>query len=113
MQVNSVTIDAGLSTETDVTDYVPGFGGILNRRAGWPWGYGNITVNYDHGYAIIPSDLVNVAIQSARAGVLSERPGLTGETIGGYSYTRDATVQAVASFSDLLELYTVKRIPVP
>lgn len=112
--VNTVTFDDGLSTELVVTDYkVAPLDGVIRRRKGFPWGFGNVTVDYDHGFTTIPYDLANIAIQSARAGVSAGTPGLTGETTGGYSYTRDATVQAVESFSSLLDLYTVKRIPVP
>jgi hypothetical protein len=111
--VNSVTIDKDLTTELDVTDYVLGFGGILRRRKGWPWGYGNITVDYDHGYETIPADLVNVAIQAARSGITIAPGGLTSETIGGYSYTRDATVATITTYQSVLDPYRVPRIPVP
>lgn len=126
--INSVTIDKDLTTEVVVTDWVLGFGGILRRRGTqtvtsachrrrvWPWGFGNITLDYDHGYGAyegeqFPSDLKNVAIQMAFSGI-TEEPGITSETIAGYSYTREASAATLDTFCKVIDRYTVKRIPV-
>lgn len=124
--VNSVFIDKGEDTEEEVADYVIGFGGILNRRAGWPWAFGNITVDYDHGYGAyegieLPADLKNAALNIARSvanpASVESLTGITSESIGGYSYTRDlgaaATTIDVSVYSRTLDRYQVKRIPVP
>jgi hypothetical protein len=37
-----------------------------NLGASWPWLPGSLQVNYDHGYAVIPQDLINVAIRLAQ-----------------------------------------------
>ena len=132
--VNTVVIDLGLDTEVDVTDFDNGFGGVLYRtgaqdppawwdwdwwgpgpirpRRAWPLGIANITVNYDHGFTTVPSDLVMVAIQVARAIVNVGTPGLTGETIGGYAYTRDAHVDLLGSFTRVLDVYKLPRVMV-
>lgn len=117
--VNSVTIDNGLGSELVVTDYKVDFSGILYRRKGWPWGFGNVTVDYDHGYGAyeglqLPNDLKTVALQVARSTVSSLPAGITSETIGGYSYTRSlgAAIGADA-YEKLLNRYAVKRVPVP
>jgi hypothetical protein len=134
VHINSVTIDKGLATELAVTDWVLGLGGVLRRKGTqldptawytrrppkvWPWGFGNITVDYDHGYDAyesepFPKDLINVALQVARSTVSSLPAGITSETIGGYSYTRQlgATLGADA-YEKLLNRYAVKRVPVP
>lgn len=119
--VNSVFIDAGEDTEEEVTDYHLDFSGVLYRRCGWPKGYGNITVDYDHGYEEIPADLKNAALNIARS-IANPAPaaalgGITSESIAGYSYTRDlgastATID-VSAYSRTLDRYQVKRIPVP
>lgn len=125
LAVNSVFIDKDEDTEEEVTDYKVGFGGILYRRCGWPWGVQNITVDYDHGFEEIPADLKSVALGIARfvATPITEEAlgGITSETIGGYSYTRDlgaassvaTTGSDVSAYSRVLDLYRVKRIPVP
>lgn len=129
--VNAVTIDKDLATELVVTDFYLGFGGVLYRtgvqavpdwwdwwdwsafpRRGWPLGVGNITVDNDHGYATIPADLVNVAIQVARATINSGLPGMTSETIGGYSYTRDGKVDILGAFTRVLDNYKLPRVMV-
>lgn len=125
--VNAVTIDLGLVTELIVTDAYLGFGGVLYRTGaqvpspnwwcnhshrGWPLGLGNLTIDYDHGFATIPADLVNVAIQVARANVNAGLPGITGETIGGYAYTRDLSVTALSAYEAVLDNYKLPRVMV-
>lgn len=131
--VNAVTIDLGLSTEIDVTDFDDGFGGVLYRTGAqdapewwdwdwwgppsrplraWPLGVANITVNYDHGFTTVPADLMMVAIQIARATVNAGTPGVTGETIGGYSYTRDVNIDALGAFRRILDNYKLPRVMV-
>jgi hypothetical protein len=84
----------------------------------WPWGFQNITIDYDHGYgayegAQLPTTLKNIAIQVARGIVSSLPSGVTSETIGGYSYTRSlGTAEGVQAFAKTLDKYKLPRIPV-
>ena len=80
----------------------------------WPAGYANITVNYDHGYDVIPddssgddvlvpADMRLVALSAARRvyTAVGELDGIKGvrqsETIGSYSYSLSAGGTAAAS----------------
>lgn len=122
--VNSVIIDKDLATEEIVTDFRVDADGrlYLPRRSTatpyrrcnhWPRGFANITIDYDHGYAAVPADLIDLAVRAAFAGV-AYQPGLAGETIGGYSYTRQAVVDVIdAAGKGILGLAQVKRIPAP
>ncbi len=113
--VNSVTINKDETSELAVTDYRlldPDAGLLWRPTAVWPWGGVNITVDYDHGYADIPADLIEVAVHLAHESVTAIPSQLRSETIGGYSYTRDAGQTTVHDFAHVLELYRAKRIPV-
>lgn len=125
--VNTVTIDDGLTTELAITDFrVDLQDGVLYRppttattswwcgiRAVWPAGFLNITVDYDHGYATIPPDLIRVAVSLAREEVKAVSPRLTGETITNYSYTQTAGLVSIDAYAKVLEPYRAKRVPVP
>lgn len=115
------------------TDYIVGDGGIIYRRGvglpwwthGWCMGRQNITVVYDHGWAIdesdvvesgsgddpavdrVPSDIRMVALELAsrvlRSSVAAQTAGIvTSETIGDFSQTFDASSVALATQTSLL-----------
>lgn len=124
--VNSVTIDDGLTTEIDVTDFrIDRLAGTLYRpptfpslsspwcawpSPGWPAGFANITVDYDHGYATVPQNLINVAVQLARNTLAAPPLVFRGERISEYSYTRYENYEGVNEFSAVLDRYRVQRI---
>lgn len=102
----------------------------------WPAGYANITVNYDHGYdvvpddssgddVLVPADMRLVALLAARRVYVSvgEIDGVKGvrqsENIGSYSYTLSAGANAAASSAaqlldpekDVLAGYAIGVVP--
>lgn len=135
--VNAVTINKGMATELVVTDFRIDFDdGLLYRPpiqptvlpevdwfdsgwdpwlgllSGWPIGFANITVDYDHGYAVMPENLISVAVQLARNTLSSPPLVFRGEKIGGYSYTRYESYEGPAEFATVLDRFTVNRVPV-
>lgn len=125
--VNAVTIDKGLTSELVVTDFDLGFGGILRRTGfqdappsqwwcprpvrSWPLGLKNVTVDYDHGYRLIPFELKMIAIQVARSNI-AITPGFLSETIGGYSYTKAAKALSVDDYASILNGYRLPQVMV-
>ena len=73
----------------------------------WPDGFDNITVVYVGGYATIPSDLQMACMRVADLMYPSRgRDGsLISETIGEYSYTRDAADKVDAIKASLMRAY--------
>lgn len=138
--VNAITIDQDLPTELAVTTFrISARNGILYRLPdptvagyctcgcsdpfdcccippsswGWPRGFSNITVNYDHGYAAMPANLVQVAASLAHESVNAGPLRLHGEKIEGYSYTREVGATTVDDFSGLLNRHKLKQTSVP
>lgn len=110
--VNAVTIDDGLTTETEVTDFrIDPQTGVLYRPCCWPCGFANVTVDYDHGYDPVPQGLIDIAVHLARDKVAAGPSHLRGETIAGYSYSQDGA-PSVESYADVLEPYKQKRVSV-
>ena len=124
--VNTVEVTTWSGTTT-VTDYsISNFGGILRRTPStwdsctsiWPRGYGNITVDYDHGYsaATMPADLKQVAIQAAKNFFENTQrtAGVISEVIGPFQYQlADATTKIeLEDFKGALEPYMQRRVPV-
>lgn len=140
IQINEVTLDGDVVA---ADDFYVGFGGILYvrdwRLTHWSSHWDDIvTVDYDHGYAVIetdvvqdesgqadvermPSDIRMVALriatgmyQAASAGVTA---GMRSESLGAYSYTRMDGAIGTGIISNLeaniLDRYRVKKIPVP
>lgn len=75
-------------------DYKLGQHGILYRiDTTWAVGIQIIEVTYDHGYAVIPDDIVSIATRAAsrayqaglRAEEMSAVPGITALSLGDYS----------------------------
>lgn len=120
LDVTEVLKDEGEDTEELITDFKGVTGnislrdsGILYRRLGWKLGVGNYKVTYDHGYAVMPTDLVNVAINMARTNIAVAPGAIVSETIGGYSYTRgDVTQATIEPYLKVLTKYKIDRIPV-
>lgn len=113
--VNAVTIDKDLDTESVVTDFqVDGETGTLYRTCGWPAGFLNITVDYDHGYEedAFPPDLIDVAVRFAHDKIVSGPSKLTSETIAGYAYGKAAGAVTIDDYADALEPYRIRRVPV-
>lgn len=111
--VDEVIVDEGLDTEEVITDYKLLNSGVLYRRCGWRCGVQNVKVTYDHGFAAIPSDIVQVAIQMVRTAIAVSPGGIVSETIGGYSYSLGSvTANGVEPFAKTLDRYAVKRVPV-
>jgi hypothetical protein len=90
-EVLSVTEDGDLLV---VDDYKLGEHGILHRiDAYWAKGIQIIEVEYSHGYAVIPDDIVSIATRAAsrayqaglRAEEMSAVPGITALSLGDYS----------------------------
>jgi len=90
--VASVTEDGDLLVVDD--DYKLGEHGILHRiDAYWVVGVQIIEVEYSHGYAVIPDDIVSIATRAAsrayqaglRAEEMSGISGVTALSLGDYS----------------------------
>ena len=63
--------------------------GTIHRASGWSEAWNNIYVNYTAGYAVIPDDLEQIAIEVTKE-LFNKRKiqsGLKSEKIGNYSYT--------------------------
>lgn len=92
--LTSVIEDGELLVVDD--DYKLGQHGILHRIGDyWERGIQIIEITYDHGYAVIPDDIVSIATRAAsrayQAGLRAEEmggvPGITATTLGDYSVT--------------------------
>jgi hypothetical protein len=88
----SVTEDGDLLVVDD--DYKLGEHGILHRiDATWTVGIQIVEVTYDHGYAVIPDDIISIATRAAsrayQAGLRAEEmagiSGVTALSLGDYS----------------------------
>ena len=57
--------------------------GMLHRRAGWPWGFGNIEVTYAYGWpaAELPEAIADAVLEQAEA-IHRLRPGIQSSTLG-------------------------------
>jgi hypothetical protein len=75
-------------------DYKLGEHGILHRiGTTWTVGIQIIEITYDHGYAVIPDDIISIATRAAsrayQAGLRAEEmaaiPGITALSLGDYS----------------------------
>ncbi len=137
VQINSVTVTDWSGVETPLYS-LSRHGGIL-RRTGWkiwPAGFGNVTVDYDHGYGVIvsdessdgeipavvatvvPDDLKKVIIQLAQNMVtnIGRDVALQSKTVGPFSesYFQNAMVGVdLGAYDNILELYIAKQVPVP
>jgi hypothetical protein len=76
------------------TDYMLGEHGILWRfNASWPPRIQIVTITYDHGWFVIPDDIISIATRAAsrayqaglRAEEMSAIPGITALSLGDYS----------------------------
>lgn len=92
VSVASVVEDGEALVVTD--DYKLGQYGILHRiGAKWAEGIQVITITYDHGYLVIPDDIVAVCVRAAsrayQAGLKSDDsdgvPGIASKTLGDFS----------------------------
>lgn len=118
--INAVTIDKGLTSELTVTDFkVDLESGVLYRTAAdacwpasWPLGVLNITVDYDHGFAVIPENLIRVACRLAHEDIVNPGAKLRAETIAGYSYQKDTGEACVDDYADILDRYKAQKVPV-
>jgi len=90
--VISVVEDGDLLLVDD--DYKLGEHGILYRiGAYWTVGIQIIAITYDHGYAVLPDDIISIATRAAsrayqaglRAEEMSAIPGVTALSLGDYS----------------------------
>lgn len=77
-------------------DYKLGQHGILHRIGrSWATGIQIVTVTYDHGYATLPDDVVDVCVRAAarayqaglRASAMEAVPGVSAESLGDHSVT--------------------------
>lgn len=107
---------ASFETVAD-TDYVLRDDILYRINADWPREFVTVQVTYTHGYDVgqvdsdsdsdydanhMPADINLVTLNAARriyeaSGVAPTEPGLTGERIGNYSYTRSAEAAGVGS----------------
>lgn len=88
--------------------------GNLWRAGGWGGPGHTVRVTYDHGYDVIPPDIVGIVLSiAARRYGASSNDLLASETIGSYSYTNataaDGTpIGLTAEESDVIEAYKPK-----
>ena len=119
--VDAVSIvDNGTTTVLVAADWwVDRQSGVLFRVGTngdrWPAGIANITVTYDHGYAVVPSSIRQVAI-SVASRLYTEAtltPGMRSEQLGASSYVRDDSAAAGLSSTakQVLDRYAQRRIP--
>jgi len=80
----------------------------------FPYGFKNITFNYNGGYATIPDDLqeaviqIAVALNAMRSLNSYNDPGMVSETLGDYSYKRGEVFNALDGLT--LEILSSYRI---
>lgn len=112
-------------------DYKLGKHGVLVRLNGvWTYGVQNVDVVYDHGYAVIPDDIVSVCARSAirlyqatlRAYESGGVSGVSSLGLGDYqvSYSQDQGSEGLLGISgarslllsekDLLDRYRIKNL---
>ena len=132
-EVTIIVVGDGSDEPMTSTDYTLEDGrtwrGMFLRRVGpsttypivWPIGLGNIAITYSHGYDVtepaseppegferVPSSIRKVALSLASR-IYSANSGgttagaVTGEKIGGYSYTVDTASAVALSSVELLE----------
>ncbi len=130
ISVDSVVEDGDLLTVDD--DYKLGQYGILHRvNARWAEGIQIVTITYDHGFMIIPDDIVAICTRAAsrayQAGLKAADsdgiPGIASKTLGDFSVsfqseggggTGEGVLGASAarllllSEKDILDAYRVK-----
>lgn len=120
VSVSAVSLLNSWDNSTDLLDttrYAVTRSGILSMVADevWPRGRANVLVKHDHGYATleadedvtfpgVPDSMRLVALEQAAAiysaGTLGTG-GVTGETMGAYSYTVDASaITSAAALTD-------------
>lgn len=98
----------GSETMYDEAEYVVGPEGIVWRSETWdrwPLGHRNIHVDYDHGYAVIPADIVLVTLQIAAR-------SLSVATAGGQAVSMEQIGQYQVQYATTLnqqELLPVER----
>ena len=88
---------------------VNGPGTLLSDRGDWGGPGTQVTVQYDHGFATIPSDVKAVCLQMA-ARALSSPDGVNSETVGSYSvsYARSSGVMLTPDEQNILDRYRQK-----
>lgn len=82
--VTSVSVDTGADDPlalTVGTDFRLLPNGMLWRSAGWPIGYANVTIDFDHGYDPVP-DEVRIVVCALAAKFYSNPEGLTSRSGG-------------------------------
>lgn len=83
--VTQVSVDGGV-----VTGFTFTTSGVVRRDGGFGTSSSTVRVTYDHGYTVIPDDLVAVTVQVA-ARAWSNPTDLRREDVGGYSATYNDT----------------------
>jgi hypothetical protein len=107
VSVNSVTFDG-----EPVEDWWADESGILRRPGGWVR-WRRYVVDYDHGWAEVPADIVSATARLASQLYLSANAdGIRQETIGSYSVTYAVTEDMIGPLS-VLDGLRSKRVPVP
>ncbi len=62
--IRSVTING--AAVADLTAFTARRTGFVNYTAAWPQGYGNVTVGYEHGWAVPPARVSRAALRLAK-----------------------------------------------
>lgn len=75
LPVLNPTFVRGTINGEPITDVQASPVGYLYRRAGFPAGYGNITVTIDHGYEEVPGEVADAVLEQASR-ILNTHPGV-------------------------------------
>lgn len=103
--VSSVLVD-----DVAIDDYGWSRRGLLSRDAGWPDGFGRVTVTYDHGYDPIPDDVAEAVIDQART-LYHVEPGITQVQTAAesVSFGPAASVGTTAQWASAVQAYRLNR----
>jgi len=104
LPVGSIECNSGTITFEMVGDGLDDYSvkneeGELYRPSGWPRGWRNVYIDYTAGYATVPDDIENVAIQCVRDLFKSRsvNMGFQSERLGDYAYSLAAGGSGVHS----------------
>ena len=110
LECRSYVGDAWETVETD--DYEQR-GRRVVRADGYVWtkGYDNFRATYNEGYAEVPGEIEQLALETISAvWRQSGSEGITSEKIGDYSYTLAATLRSLPDFDAVRGSYMRLRI---
>jgi hypothetical protein len=75
-RLRSVSVNAALYGSTDLAVLATKAAGTVYAPAGWPSGYSNVTIGYEHGYGTPPAEIRRAALMLAKMWLTARRSPL-------------------------------------